>query len=260
MKKLLLIPALVTSSFALQIEVGGGPQQEQFRGWIQYKSNDKIDLKKDLHIKDKVKGYGYVDIRHNLSLGFIPVPNLRVSYLEMKSSGTGTVSKTFTFGVIQVTANHKVYSKFRFNQLDITLYYTPVKDFSGVFTFNWGVGAKVIDFKGYVKDLTTGDSDSKSATIPLPYLYAGADLKSPTFKGFGLRGFGNIKIFGIENDKYFYDWRLGGGVFYKIADTLNINLSGGYRYQRYRVDDVEDVSTDIRAKGAFGELSLTFNF
>jgi outer membrane protein len=205
MRKFLLIPTLVTSSFAFQIEVGGGPQQEQFRGWIQYKSNDKVDLKNDLHIEDKVKAYGYVDIKHDLSLLFIPIPNLRISYLEMKSSGTGTVSKNFNFGIVRITAHDKVYSKFRFNQLDVTLYYTPFRNLLKVFTFEWGLGAKIIDFKGYVKSLTTGKSDSQSATIPLPYLYGGAEIKNPSFKGFGLRTFGNIKIFGIDNDKYFYD-------------------------------------------------------
>ena len=53
---MLLLPGAL---FALQIEFGGGPQQEQYRGWIQYKG-DKVDLKKDLHIEDKTRGFGFI--------------------------------------------------------------------------------------------------------------------------------------------------------------------------------------------------------
>lgn len=246
---LLTIPSAL---FALQIEVGGGPQQEQFRGWVKYKGNE-VDLKSDLHIEDKTKGFGYIDIRHKASLGFIPLPDVRISYLDVKSSGYGKVSKTFTFGAITINATDNVYSKFQFHQWDTTFYYTPVR--SEFFKATWGFGVKVIDFKGYVRSQTTGQSDSKSATIPLPYLYGrlGVNywLLHAYAEGRGITAGGN---------NYFYD--IGGavGIGYNFNKNFNVSLDGGYRYQKYRVDDVDDVSANTRIKGGFGKLSLNIAF
>jgi len=240
------------SSFALQIEFGGGVQQEQFRGWISYKG-DAVDLKRDLHIEDKVRGTAYIEIRHRAKLGIIPLPDIRVSYLDVKSSGTGTVSKSFTFGALTVNVNDRVYTKFRFNQWDLTFYYTPLR--KKFLNLSWGLGAKIVDFKGSVTSLTTGRSDSKSATIPLPYLY----LKLKTqFKFVRIYAAGKGLTAGGNN--YFYDLAGAVGVGYKFTKTFGVSLDGGYRYQKYRVDDVSDVSADTRIKGAFATLSLNFSF
>ena len=235
------------------MDIGGGPQQEQYRGWINYKET-QADIKKDLHIKDRVKGFGYINIKHHLSLLFIPLPDVKLSYLEVKSDGYGQVSKTFTFGTVTVTATDRVYTKFKFNQFDITLYYTPL-DFK-LLNASWGFGAKVIDFYGYVKSLTTGKSDSKSATIPLPYLYLrfGTHFKfmHAYVEGKGITAGGN--------NNYFYDVAGALGFKYKFNRFIAISLDGGYRYQKYRVDDIDDVSANIRMKGGFGKLSLNFAF
>jgi hypothetical protein len=34
--------------------------------------------------------------------------------------------------------------------------------------------------------------------------------------------------------------------------------SVGYRYERLRIDDVEDLSTDLKIKGVFGEIGVRF--
>ena len=246
---MLLLPGAL---FALQIEFGGGPQQEQYRGWIQYKG-DKVDLKKDLHIEDKTRGFGFIELRHKGKLGFIPLPDIRVAYLDVKSSGTGTVNKSFTFGILTVNVRDRVYSKFKFHQWDITFFYTPLR--TKLLNLSWGFGAKVIDFKGYVKSLTTGQSDSKSATIPLPYLYlkAGSEIwfLHGYVKGKGLTAGGN---------NYFYDIAGALGIHYDFTSHFRISLDGGYRYQKYRVDDVDDVSANVRLKGGFGQLALTLAF
>ncbi len=255
MRKSLLLLSLwggIFAANAVQIEVGGGPQQEQFRGWIQYKG-DRVDLKKDLHIKDQVKYFVYFDLRHKAKLGFIPLPDVRVEYLRMNSEGTGTVSKQFTFGALTVGVNDRVYTKFKFHQLDVNFHYTPLK--SKYLKGSWGFGAKVIDFKATVRSQNTGQTETKSATIPLPFLY----LKlAGEYWLFHL--FGEAKGAGVDGKNYFYDWRVGGGVHYDLTENFRVSLDGGYRYQRYRVDDVDDVSADTRAKGGFGSLSLTFTF
>ncbi|RTZ59706.1 MAG: hypothetical protein DSZ31_03445 [Gammaproteobacteria bacterium] len=186
-------------------------------------------------------------------MGILPLPDIRISYLDVKSSGVGTASKTFTFGAITVNATDTVYTKFRFNQWDLTFYYTPLR--KRFLTASWGLGAKIIDFKGRVTSLTTGNSDSKSAVIPLPYFYAklGSQFKflKAYVEGKGVTAGGN---------NYFYDLVGAIGVGYKFTKTFGVSLDAGYRYQKYRVDNVSDVSANTRIKGGFGVFSLNFSF
>ncbi len=240
------------SSFAFQIEVGGGPQREKFAGWVQYEG-DKVDLKNDLHIHDKTRYFVYLDIRHNISLILIPLPNIRIEYLRMDSSGTGTVSKSFTFGNLKIAVNDRVYSKFKFHQLDTTLYYTPLD--LKIINASWGFGAKVIDFKATIKSLTTQQSETKSATIPLPYLYGRVGINLPF-----VHVYGDIKGIAAGSKNYFYDWRVAAGLSYSFAKIATLSLDAGYRYQRYRVDNVDNVSADVKARGPFAALTLSVGF
>jgi len=246
---LVLISALETQ--ALSLTVGGGVQREQFSGWIQYKGTS-VDVKKDLNLSDKTKPFIFADLRHDLSLLFIPLPNLRFEFLKMDTSGTGTINRQITIGGITFDVNEKIYSYLRLDQYDFSFYYEPI-DVKAA-RLSWGLGVKVIDFKESVKSLTTGLSQSKSLTVPLPYLQAGGDLNlKPIYASFNFKG---LKVGG----SYFYDWRAEAGLKFKVKGPLSLKLGGGYRYQRYRIDDVSDVSADLKVKGAFGAASLDFAF
>jgi len=253
MKKLVALGLLgcLGVAQALSIEVGGGPQVEHYRGWIQYKGNT-VDIKKDLHLKDRTKYFLYLNLKHHAKLLFIPLPDVKFEYIRVNSDGTGTVNRTFTIGGVSFTVNDRVYTKFRFHQYDTLFYYTPLK--LKVAKASWGFGVKVIDFYEKVTSLTTGKSESKSATVPLPYLYLGLKAKVPylhaSVEGKGIRAGGN----------YFYEWLAKAGVDYTFKKRFTVSLDGGYRYQRYRVDDVSDVSADVRMKGPFAALSLKVSF
>jgi len=251
-KALTVLGLLSVSAWSFELEVGGGPQYEQFAGWVQYKG-DKVDLKKDLNIKDRTRYFFYLDFRHKASLIFIPLPDVRVEYLRMNSSGTGTVSKGFTFGILHVNAGEKVHTKFKFHQLDTTFYYTPLD--LKVVKASWGLGIKLIDFKASVTRLLTRQTETRSATVPLPYLYGRVGAYLPY-----IHIYGDIKGLTAGSKNYFYDWKVAAGLHYDITKLLRVSLDGGYRYQRYRVDDIDDTSADVRSKGAFGSLSLTLTF
>jgi len=257
-KKLLLLGAFLTLSQSYAVDligsvtVEGGPQINRYRGWIQYKGT-RVDLKNDLHLKDKTQYFAAVDIKKGATLALIPIiPNLKIAYLESETDGTGVLNANITIGGISFPVRDRVYSKVRFNQYDITLYYTPID--VGLASLSWGFGAKVIDFYEKVKSLTTGKSEDKSATIPVPYLYLKLGVDLP-FVHASAEGKG-LKVGG----SYFYDWAAKAGIGYSFMHVVRISLDGGYRYQRYRLDDVSDISSDARLKGAFGELSLTVAF
>ena len=265
----------VSVAAAWEIELLGGPQVEHYRGWVSYKG-DPADVKKDLHIKDRVKYFAGFNLHHSLSLLFIPLPDVRVEYLQVNSDGYGKARKSFTFGGIKVYAQDKVYSKFRFNQLDTTFYYTPLS--LKFVKASWGLGLKVIDLKVYIRSETLNQiqqnpiggavinainnltganisaSTSKTATIYLPYLY-GAIRGNFLF----LKPFAEVKALKVGTN-YFYDLRAGLTLSKEVVKNVSLTFTGGYRLQRYRVDDIEDVSADVRMKGVFCSLGVSLTF
>jgi len=254
MKRILAFGGLIATlgvSQALSISVGVGPQRENYRGWIKYKGT-AVDLKDDLHLEDKTKYFVYADLKHNLSLIFIPIPDLRLEFLKVDTSGTGKVSREFTIGGKTFTVNQRIYTKVKFDQYDALFYYTPLS--VKVASLSWGFGVKVIDFSESVRSLDNPAlSQSYSATVPLPYLYARAGVNLP-FVHASLEGKG-LKVGG----SYFYDWVAKAGLSY-TKGILTLSLDGGYRFQRYRIDDIEDISSDVKIKGPFAALSLTLSF
>ena len=265
MKKLLSAVAVLlvstSASYAITIEGGAGGWKENPTGWIEYKKDNvsgtgvsattHVDLKSDLHFSSKTRPEGWFAIK-----GIPILPDVKVQYTKMKFTGSGTPSVNFTFGDITVNATDKVDAEFRANQVDITLTYgVPfVKALTaGKIDLNWGVNVKVID--GYAKVVAvspiTNDkkSESKSATIPVPMVHLDGAIK-PVEK-LGLEFSGNwIGYSGSQ----FYD--LTGE--FKIYPVKRLFVGVGYRYQRLKIDDISDISSDIKIKGAFAEAGFTF--
>ncbi len=240
-----------SSADALGLFVSGGPVVEQYRGWISYKGN-AIDLKDNLHVKDQIRYFASVEFKHKISLLIIPLPDIRFEYLRVSSSGEGVVDKSFNFGNISIPYKDYVYTKFRFDQYDFTFYYTPLD--VKLASVRWGLGAKFIDFYARIHSRTTGQTESKSVTVPLPYLYLGGKLNL-LFLG------ASLDVKGLKvGTSYFYDASAKVGVEKTFAKVFHSALYIGYRAQRYRVDDVGDVSSDLRMKGPFIALTLGFSF
>ena len=95
MRKLLLgVTALILASplsFASDYSFSVGPQRELFRGWVQYKGNE-VDVKDDLNLGDKTKFHASLEWKHEIKL----LPDVKIDYLHVKTSGTGKISKNIT--------------------------------------------------------------------------------------------------------------------------------------------------------------------
>ena len=235
-----LLAFSVLPAKASQFSFSIGPQRELFRGWVKYKGNE-IDVKDDLHIEDKTKFQASFEWRHKVKL----IPDVKVDYLHVRTSGTGTITKDITFGGVTFNVSDKVHTDFKADQIDVTFFYNPVE--RERLNVQIGLGFKYLT--GYVdlKSLTTGDYSNTDYDIPVPYLYASVIAKSSHFR-FGIEGKGLA-----YSGSYFYDWKLKGGVGY---GRLFANI--GFRYERLKIDDVEDLSTDLKIKGIFGEAGVRF--
>lgn len=257
MKKLLLtavtLLAAAGTASAITISAGVGGWNQDPSGWVEYKENNivstntHIDVESDLHISDKTKASGWFSIE-----GIPLLPNIRVQYTPMKFSGRGVVEKSFSFGNLTVNARDIVESKLEANQVDVTLYYgVPFLRAvtGGKVNLNAGVNVKVID--GYVKvrDVLLNREESKSATIPVPMLHLSGSLKP-------------IDLFSLEFSGNWIGY--SGSQFYETVTELKVFpvnrlfIGAGYRYQRLKIDDISDISSDLKVKGFFAEAGFLF--
>ncbi|WP_163328909.1 TIGR04219 family outer membrane beta-barrel protein [Desulfurobacterium thermolithotrophum] len=261
-KALFTVVAFLASTYAssaLTIEGGGGAWREKPTGWIEYTTNTStaigtlttkthVNLKEDLHVSDKTKASGWFKIEHGIPL----LPDIRVQYTPMSFSGSGFVDGSFTFGDITVNETDYVESKFEANQIDVTLYYHMpfLRTISNdKVDLKAGINVKVIDGYAEVKDITQGRKESKSATIPVPMAHLSGKIRPIDLVGFEFSG----------------NWiGYSGSQFYEaIAETKvypikHLFVGLGYRYQRLKIDNIEDLSTDIKIKGVFAEAGFEF--
>ncbi|MEO2065559.1 MAG: TIGR04219 family outer membrane beta-barrel protein [Desulfurobacteriaceae bacterium] len=252
--------ALTSTAGAVTISGGAGAWREKPSGWIEYTENKgagvsaktNVDVKDDLHIDDETKAFGWFKISD------IPfLPDVKVRYTPMKFTGSGIATTTFTFGKLTVPAKSKVSSKVEANQYDVILTYNfPFIKTATANKLNlqWGINVKVID--GYAKvkysDPTSPGGwkeDSKSATIPVPMAHLEGEVRPVSL--FGLSFEGNWVGY---SGSQFYDVV---GEF-RIYPHKNLFVGIGYRYQRLKLDDISDVSSDLKVKGAFAEAGFTF--
>ena len=208
MKKILcLIPLGVSSVlFGLSFETAVGPQWEHFEGWISHKGN-KIDIKKDLGLSDTIHYSGYIELRHDISLLLLPIPDFKIEFIKISTSGTSLLSREIQIGGKIFNVGEKITSSVKFDQYDFTFFYTPLKLI--LFKLRTGLGVKLIDFSYDVKSLTTSQKVSKEATLPLPFLYLKGDFKFQF-----LRLYSEFKALPLGSS-YFYDSKTGAGLYFK---------------------------------------------
>lgn len=248
-KKLTAISALMVGLTALsgfstakasEFSISVGPQREQFSGWVKYKGTE-VDVKDDLHIEDKTKFHATINWKNEIKY----VPNIRVDYLRVKTSGEGTLSKTVTFGGVTFNVSDRVSTDLKTDQIDATFYYEPVK--TEAVNIEAGLGVKYLTGHVEIRSLTTGAYSKTDYDIPVPYVYAALNGKISHF------------IWGIEgkgitySGSYLYDLRIKGGV-----EVGRVFANVGYRFERLKIDDVDDFSTDVRLKGVYGEVGIRF--
>ncbi|RUM29061.1 MAG: hypothetical protein DSY42_07225 [Aquifex sp.] len=261
MKKLISSIAIASGfSFAIpmiDVEASIGVWNQSPKGYIQYPSNtgNSIDLENDLNLGDETKFSGKLKIE-------LPIlPKLYLQYTDMEFTGKGNL-QNIRFG--DYIFNASVDSKITAKQYDIGLYYNIplVKTLSfGAIDPEIGVIVKILDFEavvsGQAKEVRSGVTanytEKVSQTVPIPLGYAYLGINFPTL--FGVWG----ELKGIKYDEnYFYEYALGIRVRPIDLGAGHIFVEGGYRFQRLRLKDVEDITADIKVGGFFGNIGISF--
>jgi len=237
---LLLAPAV---SLALGIEGAIGVWRQDPGGYISYKG-DRLDVDGDLRYGKKTKVFGRVKVDMPLIL-----PNIYLMATPSKFSGRGQKNVNFRFGDQNFTLNVPFDSELKIDHYDVALYYgVPGLRLltAGILSAELGLNARIIDFSAKVVQGQT--SASKSATIPVPMVYAGVQI-SP------------IKLVSLEGE--FRGIAYGSNRYVDTIGRLKVRffgpafVAGGYRYEELKID-YSDVRSKVKIKGPFVEAGLQF--
>ncbi|WP_297445770.1 TIGR04219 family outer membrane beta-barrel protein [Desulfurobacterium sp.] len=246
---LLTVGFLLSSTAAnalplLTIEAGAGAVQEQPSGWINYQGTN-VDVKDDLNLGDETKPFGWVRIEHPIPL----IPNVKIEATKYDFTGSGTVTKSFTFANTSFNVSQNINTELRLDQYDLTLYWgVPFLGLAtlGTTHINFGLTLKYID--GYASVESSNTTESTDFQVALPMLYGQGDF------GVGsVRVNAELKWIGYSGNQ-FTDAK--AEVRYSPIPLLFIGA--GYRYENLKIDDIKDVSSDIKIKGPYLEAGLSF--
>jgi len=267
MKKLMLVAGVLSACalsqalplFNVSIEAGGVEQDPS--GFVSYEahgnSNYYLDLKNDAHFSQKTQPYIGVRITNSLPI----LPNLKLDYMPMKFSGSGTLNRTIVFGGTTYQANANINLNAKMNRFDILTYYhlpfisTATKDMLKV---RLGLNVRIVDFSesftGTEVNTNQTVTESKSLTVPVPMGHVGVTF-SP-IKQVSLVGDLNYVSYGSNN---YYDYNAGlrlspKGILHSMIVPF---IQVGYRYEKLKIDQ-SSVYADVKVKGPYALIGVEF--
>ncbi|WP_457641474.1 TIGR04219 family outer membrane beta-barrel protein [Persephonella sp.] len=233
-------------------EVSAGYIQQKPSGWVQYKG-DQVDVKDDLKIGDEDSYFFRAKLEHPVPL----LPNIAFQYVKMDFSGTGRITKSFRYGNKVVTVGDTVYSNIKMDHYDVTLFYNlPFVGLAtaGILDIEFGLNVRVLDFKANVKTETSAIDETASVTAPIPMIYGAIEISPISLLSIKAEGKGVA-----YNGNSYYD--LSGELRIKpitIPLAVDFFIGLGYKYERLKIDDIDDVSTDIKIKQPYVTAGLLF--
>jgi len=241
----LVVFLLPLSVQAIGLEASLGVWNQDPEGYVSYKG-DPLDIDKDLKYDKETKAFGRLKIDMPLV-----IPNIYVMATPSKFDGRGEKNVSFNFGGKTFNANVPFTSEVQLDHYDIALYYgiPGLKTLTlGILNVELGLNARIIDFSAKVDQPLTGLSASKSATIPVPMIYAGLQV-SP------------IDLINIEGE--FRGIAYSSNHYYDIIGRLKVKpfgplfIAGGYRYEDIKID-YQDILSEVKLKGPFVEAGIEF--
>jgi len=229
----------------LEIAVGGWQQDPN--GTVGYKalsSSDLLDFDQDLKYSKEIRIQG----RAKIELPSV-LPNIYLIAAPSEFEANGRKSGSFKFGDQVYAGNVDFYSKLKFDQYDIALYYglpflkTATADKLNV---DLGINARIFDAEVQIRQAAIDEKES--ATLVLPQVFAA------------------IQFVPIERLAFEAEARLislSGNTIYSLTGRVRLRLfgpvfvAGGYRYDKVDIDE-SDVVVDFDLQGPFAEIGLKF--
>ena len=239
---------LSATAGAMVIEGGAAVWVKQLDGWVEYKGSH-VDLRDDLTAGTLKSPYYWIRFEHPIPF----IPNVKLEYAPFDMYSDNVISRTFTFGDYVYSAGMDVESRLKADQLDAILYFNPLPWIAEKLTsvkVSVGVDAKYID--GYVKlkgkSGSVEHTEDKDFRVVVPMLYGRVEVSPLNLVYLEAEG----KYVGYGGNQ-FYDLYVGTRIKWQLLFVM-----AGYRYEALQLDDISDVSSNVKIKGWVFGVGLQF--
>lgn len=232
--------ANVAQADLLSAEVGVAAWQATPSGWAEDTSSGytgSADLEDDFNLDDKTTSTVWARLVHPIPI----IPNVQLRYTPLKISGSGHSSFSFKGH----TFTGKTHSELKFDQFDATLFYNP---WDTVVSIDLGLNVKFI--QGEISTRSTTQSAKADFNVAIPMLYGRVGLKVPAT---------NLR-FDLKASTISYDGNHLSDITASARYTMLglVGIEAGYRAERLKLDDIDDVSADIKFRGPYLGVSIGF--
>lgn len=198
-------------------------------------SGSTLDFARDFNFQDELGfqvRYAYRTSNGKHKLG--------ADYSDTRWSRSNTLSRSFTFGGQTYLANASTASELK------------LRTFRAMYAYRWGndkirigpmVDMGIITTRLDITGTTSSGTQSSEGAISKFAATVGYDLDyDPTSK---INVFNNLGAIAFQGEHFFHT---EGGV--KVFPTHHVGVTGGYRYERYKIKDNDNFVT-VRQHGPF---------
>lgn len=238
---LLLAPA--AQADVIGFGAGAALWQHTTSGTVRYQSDDDIDVRRSdngLGLERERDAMVWAHLEHPVPV----LPNIKLMHTRTTTEGRGNINQSF--GAFNF--NEDVDSRLQLRQLDAVLYWELLDNWVEL---DLGLQVKGLDGEAEVRSRTDPDRrEHVSFSGALPMGYARVAFHVPG-TGLALEAAGGA--IGYDGHRV-TDWQ--AQLSYRTAIGLGAVL--GWREQRLKLDDLDDVTADIRIDGPYAGVFYRF--
>ena len=206
---------------------------------------DSSDLQGFDHGSDTPAAFSFA-LEHPIPL----LPNFRLRFADMSSSGNSTLDRTFNFGGVSYPANTSLGTEFNLQSSDFIFYYELLD--SDAISFDLGLNGKYLDGEVLVDDGVNPSKETFKGVVPM--LYGAIEFGLPMSR-FSI--FGDFNLLSV-GDHTVQDYQAGAA--YTLVDNMAVDFSvrGGYRHFNLELDDLDGIYADWAFDGLFLGIEADF--
>ncbi|MBD3824786.1 MAG: TIGR04219 family outer membrane beta-barrel protein [Epsilonproteobacteria bacterium] len=229
----------------LRVELGAGSWMQTPKGMIEAEVTGVKGTDTSSETQE-AKPYAWILIKH-----FVPVvPNLRVEYAQVLNRGTA--SGTFADFTAALSK-----SELSMNQIDFAPYYNLLDNTAWI-TLDVGADFKMIDVSYKVAGVTMNgfpnQTYDKAESVVIPMAYLRTRVQVP-MTGLGVEA--DVKYVSY-NENTVYDARAKVDYTFEITPLIQPGIEVGYRVQKYKTDQLQNIAADIDFAGLYAGAMLRF--
>ncbi len=249
MKNLLILLAFTVANLAnadiAGVRISGGVFDYEVSGTIRDAAtagDNVLNLKTDLNIADDSESQAYIYIEHPIPV----LPNIRLGSTSMKLAGTGTITRSFTYGGTPYSGSETLTTDLDLSHTEVGFYWEIID--IGI-DLDIGLNFKIFDTTA---SITGSSSGAASTTIDgtIPMLYGALTIPLPA--GFSIAGdISTVSYDGSSITDYLIRLR--------YETDFALGIEAGVRNFTIDYEDTTDQTyADIEVSGPYLSLHLAF--